>query len=155
VATISYLGKGNKNGHGDELDREKIEGLRLQNAISRTKLAKLSGDVLDRRQVEFVVSSALVTLRQRILALPGKICAGIHGLNNTELHTVRMQVERVADGALEELADTLGKTVNPKAFIDELAGEDAEGEEAKAARIRKETQAKAKRTAKRHEKQQK
>jgi hypothetical protein len=65
VATISYLGKGNKNGHGDELDREKIEGLRLQNAISRTKLAKLSGDVLDRRQVEFVVSSALVT-RERV-----------------------------------------------------------------------------------------
>jgi hypothetical protein len=69
-ATISYLGKGSKNGHGDELEREKIEGLRLQNAISKTRLRKLQGDVIDRKEVEFVVSSALVTLRSKFCSCP-------------------------------------------------------------------------------------
>jgi hypothetical protein len=125
------------------------------NAIARTRLAKLSGAVLDRAEVVFVISSALVTLRQHILALPGKICAGIHGLSNSELHGIRMQVEGVVDKALEELADTLEKAVDPKAFLAELAGEDGETEKAKNARARKEAAAKAARTRKRHTKSRK
>jgi hypothetical protein len=150
MAHITYHGRG--NGHDPEINAAKVENLRLANAIARTKLAKLSGAVLDRGEVEFVVSSALVVLRQRILALPGRICAEIHGLNNTELHAVRMQVERVIDKALEELADTLEKTVDPRAYIAELQKDDEAAAVDEDALIRKKAQAKVVRTAKRHAK---
>ena len=67
---------------------------------------------------------------------------------------LRESVEGQVDRALTELADDFERSlINPKEFLDELAGEDAEeGEEAKAARVRKETQAKAKRTEKRNAK---
>ena len=149
MAQLHYVGK-----NGDPaLDAERIEAIRLQNAIARTRLQKLNGDVIDRREVEFVISSALVALRTKILQLPKLIVTDLQGrLENAELHGVKLRVEGQVDRALTELAADLEKAVTPKAFIGELAGEDTEGEEAKSARARKETQAKARRTAKRHEK---
>jgi hypothetical protein len=150
MANITYHGG---NGHNPEIEREKVESLKLANAISRTRLRKLNGDVLDRAEVVFVIETALVILRQRILALPKLIVADLQGrLENAQLHGIRLRIEGQVDRALNELADSLEKAVTPRAFIDELAGEDIEGEEAKAARARKEAAAKAARTQKRHEK---
>jgi hypothetical protein len=151
MAHITYHGG---NGHNPEIEREKVESLKLANAIQRAKLEKLKGDVIDRREVEFVISSALVTLRTKILQLPKLIAADLQGrLEHAQLHAIKLRVEGQVDRALNELADDLEKSVNPKAFLDELTGEDtAEDEQAKDALIRKKTAAKAKRTAKRNAK---
>jgi hypothetical protein len=50
MAQLHYHGK-----NGDlALDAERIEGLRLQNSIARTKLAKLEGSAVDKREVTFM-----------------------------------------------------------------------------------------------------
>ena len=89
MANITYHGG---NGHNPEIEREKVESLKLANAISRTRLRKLNGDVLDRAEVVFVIETALVILRQRILALPKLIVADLQGrLENAQLHGIRLR----------------------------------------------------------------
>ena len=105
VAHITYHGRG--NGDDPEINAAKVENLRLMNAIARTKLAKLSGAVVDQGEVEFVVSSALSSYGSEFLRCLGGSAQGFSGLSNTELHAVKMQIQGVIDKALEKLADDL------------------------------------------------
>jgi hypothetical protein len=52
------------------MEEAKTEALKLQNELSRVKLEKLRGDLLEKREVIFLVEHTLVVLRQRILGCP-------------------------------------------------------------------------------------
>jgi len=108
VGNVSYLGVGGgKNGSNPAMEEAKTEALKLQNELSRVKLEKLRGDLLERREVIFVVEHTLVVLRQRILGLPALVCAELRELDHNQLYAIRRKVEGVVDDALTQAADTL------------------------------------------------
>jgi hypothetical protein len=157
VGNVSYIGVSGKNGGGQnsELEEHKVEALRLQNELTRVRLEKLRGDVVDLREIQFVFSNTLTILREQILRLPQIVLTEVHSLSPVELHNVRMSLERRVDQFLLELADNLQKGVNPSAYLAELMSDDEKSEEQKAADVRKKAQANAKRREKRQARQRK
>jgi hypothetical protein len=151
VATISYLGKGNKNGHGDELDREKIEGLRLQNAIARSKLQRLAGEFVSKREVTFALSHALILLRTQILTVPGLVSAELRDLDTQAQHRVRMRVEGAVHRFLTQLSENMEAAMHSEEFIAKLKAELAGKTDDDAAKLKRDL-AKQKRTEKRNAK---
>jgi hypothetical protein len=152
VATITYLGKGNKNGHGDELDREKIEGLRLQNAISRAKLQRLDGDVVAKREVAFILGHMLLLLRTQILTVPALVSSELRGvLDNVQLHNVRQRAEDAVHRFLTQLAENMEAAMHGEEFLAKLEASLSGKKDDDAARLKHDI-AKAERTRKRHEK---
>jgi hypothetical protein len=146
MATLEYHGK---NGN-PALDYEKIESLRIQNEISRTKLGKLQGELVSKREVSFVVAYALTTLREHILRVPQLVSADLRGLDLVMVHGIRMRVDESVRRWLEELAETLCQAANAKDFFVELERDDdaVETESQKEARERKKDAANAKRREK-------
>jgi hypothetical protein len=146
MAALEYHGK---NGN-PALDYEKIESLRIQNEISRTKLGKLQGELVSKREVSFVVAYALTTLREHILRVPQLVSADLRGLDLVMVHGIRMRVDESVRRWLEELAETLCQAVNAKDFFVELERDDdaVETESQKEARERKKDAANAKRREK-------
>jgi hypothetical protein len=76
MAQVHYVGK---NGNR-ELDRERIEGLRIQNAIARAKLQRLGGDTVSKREVTFALGHMLLLLRTQILTVPQLVSAELRDL---------------------------------------------------------------------------
>lgn len=149
MAKLAYHGK-----NGDPvLDRERIENLRLQNEINRSKLRKLNGDVVDKREVTFMLEQTLALLRTQILTVPQLVSAELRGsLDNTQAHAIRMRVEKAIHGFLEQLAENMERAIRSDEFIAELernlAGNGHDDDLAKF----KQDLAKRKRTEKRNEK---
>jgi hypothetical protein len=125
VGNVSYLGVGGgKNGSNPAMEEAKTEALKLQNELSRVKLEKLRGDLLEKREVIFLVEHTLVVLRQRILGLPALVCAELRELDHNQLYAVRRKVEGVVDDALTQAADTLVQAVQPGGFIARMNAEE-------------------------------
>ena len=78
MAKLIYHGK---NGN-PAIDAEKIESLKLANAIQRAKLKRLDGEVVSKREVTFMLSYSLVLLRTQILTIPQLVSAELRGLDN-------------------------------------------------------------------------
>jgi hypothetical protein len=147
MARIDYFGK---NGN-PEIEAEKIEGLRIANMISRAKLARIEGEVVAKREVQFVISHALATLRERILRLPAMIAAELRGFDHPRVHGVRTRVDDMVRRSLDESAETLAHAVSAKDFFAELIAEEQTKEQIAIAE-RKRDAANAKRRAKYHRK---
>jgi hypothetical protein len=145
VAHIQYIGK--NGGQNADLEREKTEALRLSNEVQRTKLAKLNGDVVGRKEIQFTVGFALARLRENILRLPNLVSAELRGLDRAVVHGVRMRVDQRIRRVLEELGESLALAVSAPDFIDRMNG-DAETDVAKAAAERKRSVANARRREK-------
>jgi len=151
VATITYLGKGNKNGRGDEIDREKIEGLRLQNAISRARLARIDGEVVSKREVAFMLGHMLLLLRTQILTVPMLVSSELRDLDNAQAHRVRTRVEDVVHRFLTQLAEGMEAAMHGEEFLAKLEASLAGKSDEDAAQLKHDL-AKRRRTEKRHAK---
>ena len=149
MAHVSYIGR-NGGGNGD-LEAAKTEALQLANELTRAKLRKLQGELVEKREVTFVLGHALATLREQILRVPQLVAAELRGLEHIQAHTIRMRVDESIRRSLNETAETLCQAVNAKDFFAALDADNvAETAEAKDARERKRDAANAKRRAKRH-----
>jgi hypothetical protein len=104
------------------------------------------------REVEFVVSTAIITLRAQLLRLPLLVVSELRELSHDQLHAIRMRTERAVHAFLQETSAALSKAVDPRAAIAELEEEDSNGEVTRAkqdALARKRSAANQKRRAKR------
>jgi hypothetical protein len=117
MAQVHYVGK---NGNR-ELDRERIENLRLANEIQRVKLQRLGGDMVSKREVTFALGHMLLLLRTQILTIPALVSAEMRGiLDPVKAHDVRQRVERSVHGFLTQLAENMEATINSEEFIEKL-----------------------------------
>jgi hypothetical protein len=123
VAHIQYIGK--NGGQNGDLEREKTEALRLSNEITRAKLARLRGDVVGRKEIQFTIGFALTRLREEIIRLPNLVSAELRGFDRAVVHTVRQRVDQRIRRALEELAESLALAVSASDFLDRMNGDDA------------------------------
>jgi hypothetical protein len=124
VAHIQYIGK-NGGANGD-LEAAKTEALQLANEITRAKLARLRGDVVGRKEIQFTIGFALTRLRENILRLPMLITAELRatGIDHVIVHGVRMRVDQRIRRALEELAESLALAVSAPDFLAKMNGDD-------------------------------
>jgi hypothetical protein len=149
VGSVAYIGR---NGSGNtDLEAAKTEALQLANEVTRAKLRKLHGDLVERKEVQYVIAHALTTLRERILHVPQIVSADLRGLEHAQVHAIRMRVDESVRRWLEELAETLARAVHGEDFFAAMdADNNAETDAAKDARERKRDLANAKRRAKRN-----
>jgi hypothetical protein len=148
VATLTYVPKdGNP-----AFDAERIEGLRLQNAITRAKLSRIDGEVVSKREVTFALSHMLLLLRTQILTIPALVSAEMRGiLDPAKAHDVRQRVERSIHGFLEQLAEGMETAMHGEEFLAKLEASLAGKKDEDTEKLRRDL-AKKRRTAKRHEK---
>lgn len=149
MAKLIYHGKdGNP-----AIDLERIESLRLANAIQRAKLARLDGEVVSKRQVTFMLAYSLTLLRTQILTIPQLVSAELRGLDNAQAHAIRTRVEKPIYGFLEQLSLNMERAHRTDEFIAAVERELSNGENSNDTAQLKRDLAKKKRTAKRHAKQ--
>jgi hypothetical protein len=148
MATLTYVPK-----NGDPLlDAEKIESLRLSNAIQRAKLSRIDGELISKREVTFMLGHTLVFLRTQILTIPQLVSAELRGaLDNTQAHAIRMRVEDAVHRFLTQLSENMENTINSEAFLAKLEAELNGKSDEDAAKLKRDL-AKRRRTAKRHAK---
>ena len=149
MAKLVYHGK---NGN-PAIDAEKIESLRLANAIQRAKLTRLDGEVVSKRQVTFMLSHSLVLLRTQILTIPQLVSAELRALDNAQAHAIRMRVEKSIYGFLEQLSVNMERAHRTDEFIAAIERELSNVENNHDTAQLSRDLAKKKRTAKRHAKQ--
>jgi hypothetical protein len=156
VARIHYIGKNGVPPAPTELELKKIEAAETQNALNRAKLERMRGELIPRREVEFVSASAVVILRQQLLTLPSRLVSELrpHLASENLLFTVQRCVDGLVRGWLGETTDLLMKTpVAAKAILEMEAresGVDPEAETKKSeSAVRKRDAANAKRREKR------
>ena len=148
MAQVHYVGK---NGNR-ELDRERIENLRLANEIQRVKLQRLGGDMVSKREVTFALGHMLLLLRTQILTIPALVSAEMRGiLDPVKAHDVRQRVERSVHGFLTQLAEHMEAAMNSEEFFEKLEAELAGRKDEDTEKLKRDL-AKQKRTAKRHAK---
>jgi hypothetical protein len=147
MAQLHYHGK-----NGDPaLDAERIEGLRLQNSIARTKLAKLEGSAVDKRRVTFMLSHSLTLLRSQVLTVPQLVASELRDLDTQAQHRVRMRVEDAIRRFLEQLSEGMENAMNSEKFFDKFEAELAGKKDDDAMKLKRDVE-KARRTQKRHAK---
>jgi hypothetical protein len=150
MAQVHYVGK---NGNR-ELDRERIEGLRIQNAIARAKLQRLGGDTVSKREVTFALGHMLLLLRTQILTVPQLVSAELRDLDNAQAHRVRQRIEDSIHRFLTQLSENMEAAMSSEEFFAKLEAE-LRGKQDEDAMQLKRAFAKQKRTAKRHAKSKK
>ena len=150
MPNVNYVGVGRHNGGNGNLEREKTEALRLSNEITRAKLARLRGDVVGRKEIQFTIGFALARCREDILRIPNLVAVELRGIDDrTMVHSIRERVNARIRRVLEELAETLALAVSAPDFLDRMNGDDAViADAAKIAAERKRDAANAKRRAK-------
>jgi hypothetical protein len=147
VANVSYIGR--NGGQNAELEREKTEALRLSNEVMRAKLAKMRGDVVDRRMVTFGIESSWALLRERIMQSPTLVAAELRDLG-LDRHSVKLRIDDAIRRFLCEVSENLQRITSSEDFFAKFFDESvAETAEQKAARERKRDAANAKRRQKR------
>jgi hypothetical protein len=152
MATIRYVGR---DGHAPKpsgLEQKKETHHEILNEISSLRLKKLRGELIEKREVEFVVSNAIITLRAQLLRLPLLVVAELRELSHDQLHAIRVRTERAVHAFLEETSAALSRAVEPRSAIAELEEQDSNGEVTRAkqdALARKRSLANQKRLAKR------
>jgi hypothetical protein len=150
MAHISYIGR--NGGQNADLEAAKTEALQLANELTRAKLDKLRGTVVEKRVVEFVLGQALMTLREQILRLPNLVAAELRGFDHIKVHAIRVRIDDAVRRSLDELGETLAKAVAADDFLAGLPDDDEsvdESDEMKAASERKRNAANATRREKR------
>jgi hypothetical protein len=125
MARIRYTGANGEEPPLTELEQEKLQGQRITNRISETRLKRLRGDVLEKREVVFVISNAMVILRQALMRLPALVVRAqeLRDLTHEQRHAIRMSLDKAIRTALGEASEALGKAGNPREAIAEIVGE--------------------------------
>lgn len=149
MARIRYTGANGEEPPLTELEKEKLKGQQLANEIAQTKLRRLRHDLLEKREVRFVVETMAVVLRQELMRLPSLVLAELRGmrLGHEQLFAIRMSADKTVRGALEKASVTLERALNPREAIAELVGEEGPSQKEIDAAARKKARANAKRRA--------
>jgi hypothetical protein len=129
VAHISYIGKPGQNG---ELEKAKTEALELQNRLTRLKVEKLEGQLVEKSKVQFLIGNSCVIFRNKLLDLPKQLAADLRsfGLDNAQLHGLRRRLEEAVHRFLHDLIGELEAAVDPDAALAKLNENDhSEGED--------------------------
>ena len=123
MARIRYIGNGAEPPL-NELEKEKLKGKQLNNEISETKLRRIREEVLEKREVAFVLETMLIVLRQELMRAPSMAIKDLRDLHLGQevLFAVRMSVDKVVRSVLQAAADTAQKALSPKKVIAELTG---------------------------------
>ena len=143
MAQLHYHGK---NGN-PAIDAEKIENLRLANAIAKAKLQKLEGDLVSKRQVVFMLEYSLTLLRSQILTIPQLVASELRDLSGPQAHRVRIRVEDAVHHFLTQLAENMENAMHGEEFLAKLEASLAGKTDEDAAELKHDI-GKEKRTAK-------
>jgi hypothetical protein len=123
---VTYLGK---NGSNPAIEKAKAEALALQNRLTRLRVEKLEGTLVEKSKVTFLLGNSLTILRSRILDLPKHLVAELRsfGLDHAQLHSVRTRLEERVHRFLCDLTRELEAAADPDAALGAL-GEDDDSE---------------------------
>jgi hypothetical protein len=148
VPNVNYVGVGKNGGGNSDLEQAKTEALQLANELTRAKLARLQGTLVERRVVQFVLSHVLATLREKFLQLPRLVASGLRGIDPNVVHNVSVRTDEVVRRSLEEASETLCKAVRAEDFLAAMNDDDfvvVESDAQKDSRERKKDAANEKR----------
>ena len=147
MSRVRYVGANGAEPPLTELEKEKLKGQQLANAISQLKLRRSREEVLERREVKFVNETMTIVLRQELMRAPSQAVRDLHGLrlSHEVLHSIRMSLDKTIRAALARAAETGEKALSPRKFIAEFVGEEQPSQKDLDAAARK----KAKRAARR------
>ena len=150
MPNVNYVGVGRQNGQNGDLEAAKTEALQLANEITRAKLARLRGDLVGRKEIQFTIGFALARLREDILRIPNLVAVELRGIDDRAMvHGIRQRVDQRIRRVLEELAESLALAVSTPDFLAAMNGDDPViTDAAKIAAEQKRDAANAKRRAK-------
>lgn len=108
-----------------ELEKEKLKGQQIANDIAQTKLRALHQDLLERREVKFVVETMAIVLRQDLMRLPSLAVKDLRSLrlSHEQLFAIRMSADKTVREALTKASANLMSALNPRKAIAEFVGE--------------------------------
>jgi hypothetical protein len=153
MSRVHYVGANGEEPPLTELEKEKLKGQRLANDISATRLKRLRGDLLEKREVKFVTDTMAVVARQELMRLPSLVVREreLRGLSHEQLFAIRMSVDKTVRSVLDKASGTLEGALNPRAAIAEIVGEEEQAPSQKDidAAARKKARANAKRRERR------
>jgi hypothetical protein len=116
----------------EEISRLSREYLKIRNDHQRVKmlsaqmtLAQERGQLIEKRLVERQAAYLLLSLRQRVLAVPDRVARQLVGI--AEVNKVRAILRDAMLALLTELADLPSKVTNPR-WLDEVAAEEKEAD---------------------------
>ena len=151
MARIHYVGANGASLPLSELEREKLKGQQIANDIAETRLRRIHEEVLEKREVKFVVETMSIVLRQELMRAPAQAITDLRGQNLThdQLHAIKMSLDKTVRTALGNADDTLTKALNAREAYAELTGQREPSPKAVAAAKRKKERANAKRRVRR------
>lgn len=102
------------NGGDDEIDymAEKARHEKAKREIAEIRLARIKGDVYDKRTVELVMTEQLANLRTQLLGLPTKLAPQCEGKSKEEIYTF---LTREIEEKLAELSE-----YRPELFMEDV-----------------------------------
>lgn len=112
-----------KNTSGDGVNFWKEKGLheKAKRELAEVKLAKTKGELYEATTVESVMGEILTNFRNRMLGLPSKYAAQLHGKNRSEIYSI---LTTAIEENLTELAAGLeGATFESESGLEEIPGE--------------------------------
>ena len=98
---FNYYKEQNNRGQG-ELAIERLRKTRAEANLAEIRLAKERKDALDRKSVLRCWENILMTIRQKILALPNKVAPRLAYMEDQQ--QIEGELEKEVTGALEELS---------------------------------------------------
>jgi hypothetical protein len=110
----------------DEYLRHRNDQMRTKNLAAQMLLAEIRGQLIEKRLVERQAAFLLLSLRQRVLAVPDRLARQF--VNIPDVNKARTILRDAMLALLTELADLPSKVTNPR-WLDEVAAEerDADG----------------------------
>ena len=107
--------------------------------------------MLEKREVKYVVETALVVLRQELMRLPSQAITDLRSFNlpHDQLHAIRTSADKTVRNALGNAVVTLKKALSARTAYMELTGQREPSPKAVAAARRKKERANANRSARR------
>ena len=110
----------------DEYLRHRNDQMRIKNLAAQMLLAEIRGQLIEKRLVERQAAFLLLSLRQRVLAVPDRLARQF--VNIPDVNKARTILRDAMLALLTELADLPSKVTNPR-WLDEVATEerDADG----------------------------
>ena len=95
--------------------------MRTKNLTAQMLLAKARGELIEKRLIERQAAFLLLSLRQRILAVPDRLARQLVGI--ADANKVREVLRSTMLALLTELAGLPSKVTNPR-WLDEVAAEE-------------------------------
>ena len=146
---VHYVGANGEEPPLSELEREKLKGQQIANDIAETKLRRIHEEVLEKREVRFVVETMSIVLRQELMRLPSQVITDLRSFNlqHDQLHAIKTSLGKTVRAALGNASDTLRKALSARAAYAELTGRREPSQKAVAAARRKKARANTRRRA--------